>query len=51
MKLKYLTLAINPLEYKENEITNLFFDKLEKQIKQNPYEYLWTHNRFKYMVE
>ena len=45
------TLAINPLEYKENEITNLFFNKLEKQIKQNPHEYLWTHNRFKYMVE
>ena len=44
-------LAIKPLEYKENEITNLFFDKLEKQIKQNPYEYLWTHNRFKYMIE
>ena len=45
------TLAKKPLEFKDNEITNLFFDKLEKQIKQNPSEYLWTHNRFKYMVE
>ena len=44
-------LAQKPLEYKENEITNLFFDRLEKQIKQNPSEYLWSHNRFKYMVK
>ncbi len=43
-------LAMNPLEYKENEITNLFFNKLERQIVQNPSEYLWTHNRFKHMV-
>tara|TARA_B100000989_G_scaffold246751_1_gene193976 strand:+ start:573 stop:1310 length:738 start_codon:yes stop_codon:yes gene_type:complete len=43
-------LAMKPLEYKENEITNLFFNKLERQIVQNPSEYLWTHNRFKHMV-
>ena len=44
-------LAKKPLEYNDNEITNLFFDRLEEQIKQNPAEYLWTHNRFKYMVK
>ena len=44
-------LAMRPLEYKENEITNLFFNKLERQIVQNPSEYLWTHNRFKHMVD
>ena len=43
-------LAMNPLEYKDNEITDLFFNKLERQIVQNPSEYLWTHNRFKHMV-
>ena len=50
-KAEISALAKRPLEYKENEITNLFFNKLEKQIKQNPSEYLWTHNRFKYMVK
>jgi len=44
-------LALNPLDYKENEITNLFFDKLEKQIIKKPSEYLWSHNRFKYMID
>tara|TARA_X000001036_G_scaffold105202_2_gene98337 strand:- start:1734 stop:2459 length:726 start_codon:yes stop_codon:yes gene_type:complete len=44
------TLVEKPLEFKDNEITNLFFNKLEKQIAQNPSEYLWTHNRFKHMV-
>lgn len=44
-------LAMKPLEYKENEITNLFFNKLERQIVKNPSEYLWTHNRFKHMVD
>ena len=44
-------LAKKPLEFKENEITNLFFDRIENQIKQNPSEYLWTHNRFKYMIK
>ena len=44
-------LAKKPLQFKENEITDLFFDRLEKQIRKNPSEYLWTHNRFKYMVK
>ncbi len=33
-------LAMRPLEYKENEITNLFFNKLERQILQNPSDQL-----------
>ena len=44
------TLALKPLEFKKNRITDLFFKKLEEQIKKKPSEYLWTHNRFKYMI-
>lgn len=29
-------------------ITDQFVDFLQKKIKENPSEYLWTHNRFKY---
>ena len=50
-KAEISALAKKPSQYKENEITDLFFDRLEKQIRQNPSEYLWTHNRFKHMVK
>ena len=50
-KAEISSLAKKPSEYNENEITDLFFDKLEKQIRQNPSEYLWTHNRFKHMIK
>ena len=39
----------NPKSTKENFITDSFFNKLENQIKNDPTQYLWTHNRFKYM--
>jgi len=32
----------------EYEITNLFFEKLEKSIRQYPDQYFWTHKRWKY---
>ena len=43
-------LAPKPNEFKKNAITDLFFEKLEQQIKKKPSEYLWTHNRFKYLI-
>lgn len=30
------------------ELTRLYFERLEQEIKQQPELYLWTHNRFKY---
>ena len=30
------------------DITNQFVEFIEKQIREHPSEYLWTHNRFKY---
>lgn len=42
-------LVKDPSGCKENEITDLFYDKLEAQIKRDPAQYLWSHNRFKHM--
>jgi KDO2-lipid IV(A) lauroyltransferase len=31
----------------ENEVTNKYFTLLEKNIKEEPYLWLWTHKRWK----
>lgn len=41
-------LAINPQEYDDYEITDAFFKLVEKQIRETPEYYLWTHNRWKH---
>jgi KDO2-lipid IV(A) lauroyltransferase len=41
-------LAKDPSQFKEYEITDLFTAKLEAQIKRDPSQYLWSHNRFKH---
>tara|TARA_B110000263_G_scaffold249362_1_gene266751 strand:+ start:2092 stop:2754 length:663 start_codon:yes stop_codon:yes gene_type:complete len=38
-----------PKQTKNNQITDLFYSNLESQIKKDPSQYLWTHNRFKHM--
>ena len=38
-----------PKKTKTNQITDIFYDKLENQIRKDPSQYLWTHNRFKYL--
>ena len=37
-----------PREHKDFEITDIFLKKVEKQIKEYPHLYFWTHNRFKH---
>ena len=37
-----------PNEYKDFEITDIYLSKVEKQIKDYPELYFWTHNRFKH---
>jgi Kdo2-lipid IVA lauroyltransferase/acyltransferase len=37
----------NPTEYMEGEITKSYMELLEKIIKENPYEWLWSHRRWK----
>ena len=41
-------LVDDPSACKENEITDLFIEKLEAQIRRDPAQYLWSHNRFKH---
>ena len=42
------TLEENPKESTNGEITKKFFKRLEKQIKEDPNNYLWSHNRWKH---
>ena len=42
------TLAENPRTFDNYEITDLFFSKVEEQIKAAPEYYLWTHKRWKH---
>jgi KDO2-lipid IV(A) lauroyltransferase len=37
-----------PNEYKDYKITDIYIKKLEKQIREIPEYYYWTHNRFKH---
>lgn len=37
-----------PRTYKDFDITDIYIDKVEKQIRENPEYYFWTHNRFKH---
>ena len=38
----------NPQESKDGDITKKFFKRLEKQINDDPNNYLWSHNRWKH---
>ena len=39
----------SPKDFKDFEITEIYLNKLEKQIRKNPEFYFWTHKRFKHM--
>lgn len=42
-------LAENPQEFVDYQITDMFFERVNRQIYDEPAYYLWTHNRFKRM--
>jgi len=42
------TIAENPKDFKDYEITDLFLKLVEKQINEAPEYYLWTHKRWKH---
>lgn len=44
----FQTLAMNPNEFKDFEITDLFMSLVEEQIREAPEYYLWTHKRWKH---
>ena len=41
-------IADDPSKFKDNEITDLYIERLEAQIRNDPTQYLWSHNRFKH---
>ena len=44
----FQTLAENPTDFKDYEITDQFLKLVEKQIHEAPEYYLWTHKRWKH---
>jgi len=43
-----MTLAENPIEYQDYQLTDMFLREVEKQIYQAPEYYFWTHKRWKH---
>jgi len=53
VKRGYYEIVVSPLvadsaSTSEYELTDMYFHRLEEEIRQQPECYLWTHNRFKY---
>ncbi|MBS7254914.1 lysophospholipid acyltransferase family protein [Flavobacterium branchiicola] len=47
----FISLADDPKEYNDFEITEMYLKEVEKQILEAPEYYLWTHKRWKHKVE
>jgi len=47
-EITFETITETPNDYKDYEITDIFFKKVEKQILEAPEYYLWTHKRWKH---
>tara|TARA_R110000772_G_scaffold217266_2_gene327701 strand:- start:1986 stop:2789 length:804 start_codon:yes stop_codon:yes gene_type:complete len=44
----FKTITLNPKEFKDYEITDIFLKLVEEQIYEAPEFYLWTHKRWKH---
>lgn len=44
----FKTITLNPNEFKDYEITDIFLKLVEEQIREAPEYYLWTHKRWKH---
>lgn len=47
---EFSTLHDNPRAVPDFELTSLYYQRLEQEIKREPELYLWTHKRFKYAI-
>ncbi|QAA81273.1 lipid A biosynthesis acyltransferase [Aequorivita sp. H23M31] len=47
-KATLIPMTDNPKEYPDYQITRMFFDLLENQIREKPEFYLWSHKRWKH---
>ncbi len=48
---EFTPLHDTPKSLPDFELTNLYFQRLELEIRQHPEFYLWSHNRFKYAID
>ncbi|MFD2941957.1 lysophospholipid acyltransferase family protein [Flavobacterium notoginsengisoli] len=46
----FLSLADNPKDFEDFEITEMYLKEVEKQILAKPEFYLWTHKRWKHRI-
>ncbi|MBW1655139.1 lysophospholipid acyltransferase family protein [Flavobacterium quisquiliarum] len=46
----FLSLADNPKDFEDFEITEMYLKEVEKQILAKPEFYLWTHKRWKHKI-
>ncbi|MCF0243928.1 MAG: lysophospholipid acyltransferase family protein [Bacteroidaceae bacterium] len=44
---RFIPLTDEPQKYPDYEITDMYFDALERNIRREPQYWLWTHNRWK----
>ncbi len=44
---RFVPLTENPKDHKDYEITRMFLNELEAQIRETPQYYLWSHKRWK----
>lgn len=49
--LEFEKLIDNPADYEKGEITKLYFNRLERDIQEQPEYWLWSHRRWKYNKE
>lgn len=49
--LEFEELINNPEKCKPNEITNVYFKRLEQDIKEQPEYWLWSHRRWKHKIK
>ncbi len=47
-EISFELLTDKPKDFPDYKITDVFLEKVEKQIRANPNFYFWTHNRFKH---
>ena len=47
-EVRFEPIALHPQDTAENEITRLYAEYLERNIKEQPEQWLWTHNRWKW---
>ncbi|RZJ50256.1 MAG: lipid A biosynthesis acyltransferase [Flavobacterium sp.] len=47
----FVSLADNPKDFEDFQITEMYLKEVEKQIYETPEFYLWTHKRWKHKIE